>query len=111
MWRVRLRPKAAYHQFPGMGYALAMAACGGLVLAGVLHWEWGIFVLWPALNGACHFPAPREVRGGRAYWTLAAMWCIVVPAVSGKRFVGHGCVIVVRRLRDQHSKMAMRGGS
>jgi hypothetical protein len=74
MWRVRIRLKAAYHKFPGMGYALAVAACGGLVLAGVLHWEWGIFVLWPALNGACHFAAPREVWGGRAYWTLAAMW-------------------------------------
>ena len=74
MWRVRLRLKAAYHKFPGMGYALAMAACGVLVLAGALHWEWGIFVLWPALNGACHFAAPREVWGGRAYWTLAGMW-------------------------------------
>lgn len=74
MWRVRVRLKAAYHKFPGMGYALAMAACGGLVLAGVLHWEWGIFVLWPALNGVCHFAAPREVWGGRAYWTLAGMW-------------------------------------
>ncbi|MCK4300217.1 MAG: hypothetical protein KAX80_11825, partial [Planctomycetes bacterium] len=71
---LRVRLKAAYRKFPGVGFVAGLFGCGLLVFAGVLHWEWGMFVLFPFLNGLAYVLAPREVWGGRAYWTLAGLW-------------------------------------
>ena len=74
MWRLRLRLKAAHQKFPGMGYMVAMFFCLALVALGALPWEWGLFVLWPGLNGVCYVIAPRKVWGGKLYWALAGAW-------------------------------------
>jgi len=76
MWRLRTRLVAEHRWLPRTGYGLAVFVCLGLAqgTGGRISWEVAWFIAFPALLGLAHFVAPRDRRGGKAYWVLAGTW-------------------------------------
>ena len=76
MWRLRTRLVAEHRWLPRTGYGLAVFVCLGLAqgTGGRISWEVAWFIAFPALLGLAHCVAPRDRRGGKAYWVLAGTW-------------------------------------
>ena len=126
---LRLRNIAWYLRLPGAIYwGLAVAVWTATFLwlrAGILQWapwyEWLVFVIAPGLAGVGHFVAPREVRGGKPYWALSAIWLgaagfgvlahwhTLDPATPWLSLVRY-CLIVVGGLLYLTSGLASRPG-
>jgi hypothetical protein len=74
MRRLRLWANALHRRFPGAGLGVAGFVCLAAWVGLGREPTWLLTVLLPGLWGMAYAAAPREVWGGRSYWTIAGMW-------------------------------------